>query len=235
MELSKRLNAVAAMVTPGNRVCDVGCDHGFIPIFLTEHGISPAVIAMDISRGPLSRAAEHIRRHGCEDYISVRLSDGLSALREGEADTVICAGMGGKLIVKILTDCACLVKTLQSLILQPQSEIWLVRACIRELGFCIRKEDMVLEDGKFYPVILAAQGEPPQSGNTAVEDKFGPELLRSKNKVLKKFLDSECQRLTQVAYILEEESPRTEKTKAGKQQVEQQLRDIKLALSYYTQ
>ena len=41
MKLSKRLETVASMVTKGNRAADVGCDHGFVPIFLVESGISP--------------------------------------------------------------------------------------------------------------------------------------------------------------------------------------------------
>ena len=32
VRLSKRLEAVAGMVTKGNMVCDVGCDHGFVSI-----------------------------------------------------------------------------------------------------------------------------------------------------------------------------------------------------------
>ena len=34
--LSERLRAVASMVAPGVRVCDVGCDHGFVSIWLVE-------------------------------------------------------------------------------------------------------------------------------------------------------------------------------------------------------
>ena len=64
MKLSKRLETVASMVTKGNRVADVGCDHGFVPIFLVESGISPSAVAADVRPGPLSRAKEHIKEHG---------------------------------------------------------------------------------------------------------------------------------------------------------------------------
>ena len=80
MELSKRLEAVADMVTPGMRLVDVGTDHGYIPIDLVRRGVIPSAIAMDINEGPLQRAKEHIREHGLEDKIQTRLSDGLCNL-----------------------------------------------------------------------------------------------------------------------------------------------------------
>ena len=39
MELSKRLLMVASMVEPGSIVADVGCDHGYVSIYLVRQGI----------------------------------------------------------------------------------------------------------------------------------------------------------------------------------------------------
>ena len=103
MELSRRLAAVAGMVTKGNVVCDVGCDHGYVSIYLVQEGISPHVIAMDVREGPLSHAKEHIRMYGLCNYIETRLSDGVEKLEMGEADTLILAGMGGRLMEAIIT------------------------------------------------------------------------------------------------------------------------------------
>ena len=102
MELSKRLRMNASFVTPGNRLADVGTDHGYIPIALVQTGKVSRAIAMDINKGPLERAALHIREQHLEDRITTRLSDGMTALKEGEADTVLIAGMGGALTVHIL-------------------------------------------------------------------------------------------------------------------------------------
>ena len=103
VELSRRMQAAADMVSSGNRVCDVGCDHGYVSIYLVQSDKSPSALAMDVNQGPLLRAKEHVRRYGVEPYITLRLSDGLSAYRKGEADSLICAGMGGRLLWKILT------------------------------------------------------------------------------------------------------------------------------------
>ena len=77
MELSKRLQAVADLVTEGASVADIGTDHGYIPIYLIEHNIAGKVIALDINRGPLERARMHVVGHGLKGKIETRLSDGL--------------------------------------------------------------------------------------------------------------------------------------------------------------
>ena len=82
----------------------MGCDHGWVSVYLVQQGISPRVLAMDVRRGPLSRAQQHIRQRGLEAYIETRLSDGVAALEAGEADTVLCAGMGGRLMQRILEE-----------------------------------------------------------------------------------------------------------------------------------
>lgn len=151
--LSKRLQAVAAMVTAGNSVCDVGCDHGFVPIYLVRQGISPRVLAMDVRSGPLSAAKEHIAEHGLDSLIETRLSDGLHNYNIGEAQTLICAGMGGGLMMRILSDSAEKASSFHELILQPQSEIEQFRAGLRGMGYCITDENMIEEDGKFYPMM----------------------------------------------------------------------------------
>lgn len=142
----------------GTITCDIGCDHGFVPIFLVENQICPGVIAMDINKGPLLRAREHIGNVGFSAYIETRLSDGLEKLKPGEADCMIAAGMGGRLICRIMADYPEKLRSLRYLVLQPQSEAAFVRRFVRESGFVIRKEDMVLEDGKFYQMMLAVSG-----------------------------------------------------------------------------
>lgn len=153
MELSKRLLAVAGLVTEKNTVCDVGCDHGYVPVYLVQEGISPKVIAMDVNKGPLERAREHIACSKLGAYIETRLSDGLAALLKGEAQTLIIAGMGGRLMVRILEEGWEKAASMEELILQPQSDIAFVRQFLRKKGFAATAEDMVLEDGKYYPMM----------------------------------------------------------------------------------
>lgn len=197
IKLSKRLQAVADMVSKGNVVCDVGCDHGYVSIYLVEQKISPKVIAMDVNQGPLLRAREHIHAFGYDDYIVTRLSDGVNQLEKLEADTLICAGMGGRLMEKILTDGEEKVLAMKELILQPQSEIPAFRRFLREKGYYIARENMILEDGKFYPMVQVNPNQKNEvkklTENLSEEqlylaDKYGYWLLSEKHPVLKEYL-----------------------------------------------
>ena len=134
IKLSKRMKAVASMVTQGYKLCDVGTDHGYVPISLVTDGTIPEAIAVDINKGPLERANLHIRSCGLEDKITTRLSDGLSAVKEGEAESIIIAGMGGELVIHILTEGDAVCKKAKELILQPQSDIHKVRYYVRNAG-----------------------------------------------------------------------------------------------------
>ena len=123
IQISRRLQSVAAFVEIGKTLADVGCDHGYIPIYLLQKKKIEKAIAMDINQGPLMRAQEHIYEWGLENYISTRLSDGVGALKPNEAESVVIAGMGGPLMEKILTEGESVLSTVQELVLQPQSEI----------------------------------------------------------------------------------------------------------------
>lgn len=193
MQLSKRLQAVANLVTPGNRVADIGCDHAFTSIYLAERGIAPKVIAMDVNQGPIDRAKENIERYGYQDRIAVRKSNGLEKLDPGEADTIIIAGMGGALTIQILTEGMEIVNSVRELILQPQSEINKVRQMLKDKSFLITAENMIKEDGKYYAMMKAEpQGvvRDQDSYRLTSEEHFyyGRLLLEQKHPILAEFL-----------------------------------------------
>lgn len=230
MELSKRLYAVAGLVTEGASVADIGTDHGYIPIWLMKQGIAGHVIAMDINRGPLERARMHIRGHRLEGKIETRLSDGLAALRQGEVDTIIAAGMGGGLVIHILQEGSAVVDRLNACILQPQSEIHRVRKYLNGHGLYIEKEDMVEEDGKFYPMMRVVHGE--AEDYTECEYLYGKRLLAMRHPILHKYLMREMAIRESVFRQLY----RHRESVSAKQRIEEVRREIILiqeALSHY--
>lgn len=152
-KLSRRLQAVADFVTEGSMVADIGTDHGFLPIYLVERGICPQAVAMDLRTGPLERAQEHIQAAGLENVIQVRLSDGMSGLGQGEADSVVIAGMGGLAVIHILEKAGEKLADMKELVLEPQSDLLKVRWYLRRHRMCIDREELVYEAGKFYSIL----------------------------------------------------------------------------------
>lgn len=233
--LSKRLRTVAGMVTKGNRVCDVGCDHGFVSIYLVQQGISPKVLATDLREGPLRAAREHVAAYGLEEQIETRLSDGLHNYEAGEADALICAGMGGGLMMRILEAEREKTDSFREMVLQPQSETQRFRRFLRERGSVILDEEMVEEDGKFYQVIRAA-GKDALSMTTdcsdelcKLEDRYGPVLLRKKTSVFLSFLEREAAVFEEILANLREQGLAEEKRSARYAEVELLLRENRLA------
>ena len=206
MKLSGRMRAVAGLVRVCGVLADVGTDHGYVPIALVAERKVRCAIAMDIKEGPLSRARKNIADSRMEDRIKTRLSDGVSALAAGEADSILIAGMGGRLVVHILASGAAVCRSAEELILQPQSDLRRVREYLRQNGYRIAEEDMVWEDGKYYPMLRALPGEaktqkdPADPVITAACDIYGPLLLAGKHPVLRRFLD---ERKRQLAGVLD--------------------------------
>ncbi len=188
LQLSKRLSAVAQLVTITGILADVGTDHGYIPVYLAGKERIEKAIAMDVNRGPLERAQEHIRQYGLENCIETRLSDGLQALNPEEADGIVIAGMGGNLMKRILVQGEQVAHTAKELILQPQSEIMEFRKFLWESGYSITAEDMVLEDGKYYPMMRVVYGNSKTEMPDVLALKYGEKLLEQKHPVLTQYL-----------------------------------------------
>ena len=228
MELSKRLQAVADLVTSGLKVADIGTDHGYIPIYLVEHKKNPSAVAMDINKGPLKKAEENIALHGLGDYIETRLSNGAEKLQCKEVQSIVIAGMGGGLVIRIMEQDKEIFKNVNELILQPQSELWKVRKYLMENDYRIIKEDIVLEDGKFYPMMKVINGRSERYSTT--ELNYGRILLQEKHPVLKQFLEKEY-RIKEEIYqnLNENHSDNIQRMK----ELEEELKQIKEALCVF--
>jgi tRNA (adenine22-N1)-methyltransferase len=185
------MKAVVNLVQPCNSIADIGCDHGYVAIELVQSHICSHVIAMDINKGPLEKALANIRKQNMTDKIETRLSNGTKALNPSEVDGIICAGMGGKLIISILEEGREVVSDMEQIILQPQSEIGDVRFYLRSNGFKIIQEDMVFEDGKYYPMMRAIKTYKNDDDKLDIEqiyDQYGRYLLEKAHPILKQYL-----------------------------------------------
>lgn len=237
MQLTKRLQAVADLVSQGNRVADVGCDHAYISIYLSKYEISPHIIAMDVNQGPIDRAKENIIKYGYKDRIETRKSNGLERLEPGETDTILIAGMGGALTIQILTARMEVLRSVRELVLQPQSEIYKVRQMLKEQDFLILEENMVEEDGKYYVMMRAVprglvKNVSAYELSTEEQYQYGRLLLEKKHPVLQKFLLWDLGLCEGIMDNLKQEQ--TENTCLRRQEIEDRMRLIRIGLGYFT-
>ncbi len=230
VRLSDRMLAVAHLVPDGCVAADVGTDHGYIPIYLMQNQIARKVLALDNKEGPLKRATKNIRESGYEKEIQVRLSDGLQEVEPGEVDTVIISGMGGPLMIRILEQAKDVVDALKYLILQPQSEAGVLRRYLTDTGFRITKEDIVEENGKFYPMMLAVPGE--SEPYEEVEYAFGRELLQMRHPILKQYLIGEQEKQQHLLIQLSAEQD-SKYARQRREELEQELTLTKQALACF--
>ncbi|MBO5071265.1 MAG: SAM-dependent methyltransferase [Roseburia sp.] len=233
IKISERLTMAASLVTGGGVLADVGTDHGYVPIYLIEKGIIPRAIAMDINPGPLERAKEHIAQYGMGEYIQTRLSDGVSALSFGEADSILIAGMGGGLVMHILEDGEAVCQNARELVLQPQSELARVRRFLYEKGYVTDAEEMVEEEGKFYPMMRvhydASKGK---DFAQSVYFAYGQILLESRHPVLREFLEREQQLYKNILEKLKKQ-PQTDIIANRIREIKAELEQNEEALTYY--
>lgn len=204
MKLSKRLEMVAALVPRGCRLADIGTDHGYVPIYLVQKGQISHAIAMDVRSGPLRRARAHIERYDLTGHIEIRLSDGLKELQAGEADTVVIAGMGGELMIRILEAGKHVWNSISTWVLAPQSELHKVRHYLQQQGFVIAEETMLAEEGKYYTVMRVERGN--MQYTREIDFLYGKYLLDCRHPVLKSFLKKEMRQTEVILTRLEEQS-----------------------------
>lgn len=246
-ELTPRLQYIASFITPSYTLADIGTDHGFVPIHQVMCKGTPKAYAMDINVGPLERANEHIVENGLSDKVETRLSDGLAKLNPGEAESILIAGMGGELMVRILKDGAHALATAKELILSPHTEADAVRCFIKDSDFVIDREGMVFDAGKYYVVIHARRAENDSEKTMMYDDegvytseaneqidedakereqsyiRYGKYLMQKKSEVFVEFLKKEQNTYKRIA-----EGLKDNESEAGRQRMDEMNHLIRL-------
>ena len=156
--MSPRLQACCDFVHSGDRVADIGCDHGYLGIYLLKNGIS--------------------EKFGVRDKMTFYLSDGARNIPRN-FDTLVCAGMGGDTMVSILEGVSWLKNKQYRLILQCQSKNAILRRYLSENGWKITQE-RIIPDGKFLYTVMEVIWQ-PQEHLTPGQCYFPPVLQESEH------------------------------------------------------
>ncbi|NLC40993.1 MAG: SAM-dependent methyltransferase [Clostridiaceae bacterium] len=194
----QRLKALAALVpADSGRLIDVGCDHGTVPLDLLSEGIVKEILLIDINKEPLERAETRAKTRYPQhsDRIKYLQNDGLKGIDCRLDDVLLISGLGGETIAEVLINAfADRDKNRPSrLILQPQSKQYELRSVLQELSFSPEQEQLVLDDERFYTIIVCFDDIAEASPLSELELYIGPAFVKevSESLSLKKPLETD--------------------------------------------
>ncbi|WP_434647644.1 tRNA (adenine(22)-N(1))-methyltransferase [Pseudomonas sp. D1-2] len=180
--LSMRLERVAGLVPTGARLADIGSDHGYLPVALIKRGVIAAAVAVEVALTPFRAAERTVRESGLDEWISVRLADGLAAIEPADGITAISlCGMGGETIRDILDSGKCRLSGRERLILQPNGGEQPLRQWLMDNDYRILCEDVLRENRFYYEIIVAERDGPVMY--SAEELYFGPLQMQARSPV----------------------------------------------------
>ena len=195
-KLSVRLEAVANYVDDNSKVIDIGCDHGFLSIFLAKKYDNIKIIASDINENALNNAISNINKLNLQNKIETRLGSGLDVVTADEIDTIVIAGMGANTIVGILKYSTSKLSNINDIIIQSNTDLYFLRKNITSLGYYIEDEILVEDKNIIYTVIKFNKGKRRYNYK---ELYLGPVLTTKNDDLFKKKCNKE---LTTLKLIL---------------------------------
>ena len=195
-KLGARLQSALAYLTAGGTVADIGTDHAYLPIEIIKKGLSRRAVACDINRGPIESAMRNIEAAGLSDRIDTVQTDGLHGVESYHPTDILIFGMGGELIVKILSEAPWVQNDGIGLILQPMSHAEILRRWLAENGFSVLGETLTYEEQYYQTIYARFCGEPYMPSEE--ELYFGKEILKSDSPLLKGYLTARAKTLRNV-------------------------------------
>lgn len=194
MKINERLKRVASYVDDNSYIIDVGCDHALLDIYLVKTKKNIKAIASDINDGPLEYAHKNIEKENLLNKIKITKRNGIDNL-EKEIDTIIISGMGTSNILDIIFRNKDNLKNIKKIIISSNNDWYNLRKTFIKNNYYIKEEDIILENNKFYSIIVFEKGIKKYK---KYELKYGPILLKSNNKIFKKYIEKEIIKLNNI-------------------------------------
>lgn len=185
VKISKRLEMIAEHIQPNSLFADIGSDHAYLPAYVCSHNDNIRAIAGEVQKGPYEAAIRTVNKHQLGQQVEVRLGNGLEVIRlEDQVDTIVIAGMGGKLIRDIMANGLEKLKDVRRFILQPNTNAELVRQFLLQQHIPLEHEAILEENGHIYEVLFAERQSNTWLYSEAIDINkqlfFGPLLMQEK-------------------------------------------------------
>ena len=171
---SKRILAIASFIDATDNLIDVGCDHGYLGIYLKKNNKVNDLLLTDLRSSALNNAIENIQKYNLD--INTYLTDGIKKIKIKNYNTISISGMGTQTIIKILSELK-KKNTINKLIIQSNNDLDILRSCINNMGYYLEDEKVVYENDIYYVICKFIKND---KKNTNEEIRFG---LIKKDKI----------------------------------------------------
>jgi len=185
LNLGSRLEKVYELLNENETICDIGSDHGLLPIKYALN-YKKIIYATEKNDGPFLRLKENVKKYHVEELVKVYKADGINGLPSDVSCISIC-GMGGETIIKILKNLKA-KKTVKRIIIEPQSHFFEVRKEILSNSHIIISEKYCKERGHFYPIMEIIPSEKVEN-YSEIEMLFGKFPIENKDKLLYEYAE----------------------------------------------
>lgn len=195
VKLSPRLEAVSSYVKDDSKIIDIGCDHAFLDIYLYKNRNNIKIIASDVNEKALQNAKANIHKYNLDNKIDTRLGSGLTVLNDEDIDTIILAGMGSFTMLKILNHDLLKKNSIKQIIVQSNTDLYLLRKEVIKKGFYIKNEQVIKENNLYYVIINFERGKRKYSKK---ELYLGPCLIKENTPI---FIEKKTKELNKLKTI----------------------------------
>ncbi|MEL0657776.1 tRNA (adenine(22)-N(1))-methyltransferase TrmK [Psychromonas arctica] len=173
MKINKRLLSLSEMVDDHyDLVWDCCCDHGLLGIKILTNNVIKEVNFVDVVPDIINQLHDKLTTYGhhlpmdakwqtrCEDVAQLPLFDRYKSNQLQANQLVIISGVGGELMVEMLTRLMSRYAGLNiDFLLCPVHHTYKLRRTLIELNFKLKQEQLVIENKRGYELMLINQGQ----------------------------------------------------------------------------
>ena len=181
--LDPRLSLAFDLYDACELAADIGTDHAHLPAALLQRGRCRHMILTDISGSALENARMEMIRLKLTDRVTLCLGDGLAPVSR-QCGMISVMGMGGRTIRDILISGRDRLQG-ASLLLSAHTDLHLIRAAVRDIGYHLDREEPCFAAGRYYLILRARPGAGSVSER---EIRTGGPLFTSDSPVLIPYL-----------------------------------------------
>lgn len=189
-KFSGRIEKLISFVGNPKSFIDVGCDHGFVSMALSNSKKTKIIYLNDISDKCLNKAKENIKKFGNEKKCIFDHGFGLDHFAGKKVETCLIAGMGGEEIVKILENKPKNLK-ITNLCLQPATKMIYLKRWLNQNNYKIVKDEFFEDKGVFYNIFKVKRGKQKVNELQLV---FGEENLKNPSKIFVNYVNCNLQK-----------------------------------------